>query len=75
MSKSIEASIECPFYREEKSFAIICEGLFENTVCIHKFKTTIAKRKHEKQFCTQKQGKNCPHYRRLSIMYERGEKV
>ena len=75
MSKTIEAQIECPFYIQEKTNTIICEGLFENTSCIHKFKSNTEKRKHENQFCIHNQGKSCPHHRMLSTLYERGEKI
>ena len=74
MSKTIEAQIECPFYIQENTNTITCEGLFENTSCTHKFKTNKEKKKHEKTICSENHGKKCFHHRMLSTLYERGQK-
>ena len=37
MSKSIEGSIECPFYLEEGKSFIKCEGVLNGTICTHSF--------------------------------------
>ena len=39
MSKSIEGTIECPFYLEEGKGFIKCEGILNGTVSTHSFNT------------------------------------
>lgn len=72
MSKEIEASIECPFYIKEGERFIRCEGVLGGTQCIHRFKSDAAKRQHELKLCSTLGGRNCPHYRTVSVLYERG---
>ena len=47
MSKSIEGTIECPFYLEEGKNFIKCEGVLNGTVCTHNFNNNIKKREYE----------------------------
>ncbi len=75
MSKSIEGIIECPFYIKEGECFITCEGLLENTSVTHRFSTNEEKRCHEFDFCSIRGGKKCPHFRSVSLLYERGERV
>lgn len=72
MSKAIEERIECPFYLEEGTGYIICEGLVKNTRCINTFRSDAEKVVHEEMVCSVNCGKKCNHYRSLSVLYERG---
>lgn len=75
MSKFIESQIECPFYVKEGERFISCEGLLENTsVTTHRFKSDAEKRNHQLSVCCSNSGKKCPHYRNISLLYERGER-
>ncbi len=75
MSKSIEATIECPFYVEEGTEFIKCEGLLPKTVCIHQFVNSKEKREYEKNVCSVNSGKKCKHYRNVHILYDLNERV
>lgn len=75
MKKSIEGKIECPFYvREGKEF-ISCEGVINGTTCVHRFLSEKNKIKYENGVCSVKGGRNCQHFRTVSILYERGLRV
>ncbi len=75
MSKMIEGRIECPFYLKEGDGFITCEGVLKGTECIHSFKSNELKRYHENSVCSSSGGRNCQHYRTVSLLYERGLKV
>ncbi len=72
MSKSIEGSIECPFYLEEGESFIKCEGILDNTISIHNFNDDKSKRKYEACICSVSGGKKCSHYRAVHLLYDRG---
>lgn len=74
MSKSIETTIQCPFYIEEDKENIKCEGLLPDTVCVHLFANSIKKREYEKNVCCVNGGKKCKHYRNVCILYDLGER-
>ncbi len=75
MSKNIEGLIECPFYVKEGERFITCEGLLENSTVTHRFTTNEEKKCHEFDFCCVNAGKKCPHYRNVSLLYERGQRA
>ena len=68
--KPIENYIECPFYLREKEKEIFCEGLIENTIVIHHFETNKLKKEHERNVCSIKLGKKCPHYQAVNSKYQ-----
>lgn len=72
MSKMIESLIECPFYLKEGERFINCEGLFEDTTVTHKFSTENKKREYEYKVCCANGGRKCPHFKNVSLLYERG---
>ncbi len=72
MSKTIEGIIECPFYIKEGESFITCEGLLENSTATHRFFSNNEKRCHEFEYCAVNGGKKCPHFRNVSLLYERG---
>lgn len=75
MSKMIEGRIECPFYLKEGESYIACEGVLNGTKCFHKFPNDKQKRCYEIAICCVSGGRNCQHYRTVSLLYERGIKV
>ncbi len=75
MSKMIEGRIECPFYLKEGDGFIVCEGVLNGTKCVHRFQDNKQKRHHEVSVCSCSGGRNCRHYRTVSILYERGLKT
>lgn len=72
MPKFIEGKIECPFYLTEGNGYISCEGVLDNTRCVHKFKSNEKKMSYEECVCSVQGGRKCPHFRTLSVLYERG---
>lgn len=75
MSKFIESMVECPFYVKEGERFVSCEGLLADTsVTTHRFKSNEDKRKYQLSVCCVNSGKKCPHYRNISLLYERGER-
>ncbi len=68
--KTIESYIQCPFYIAEREREIRCEGLFENTVVVHRFENSQAKLKQEKEMCCVKLGSKCPYNKLLNKKYE-----
>ena len=75
MSKSIEGIIECPFYIKEGTGFITCEGILEKTSTTHRFKSKDEKISYEQRCCCVNGGRKCPHYRSLSVLYERGARA
>ncbi len=75
MSKQIESVIECPFYLKEGKGFITCEGVLSKKACKHTFPTDEEKRKYEIDYCSVKGGRNCPHYRAVSTLYETGKRA
>ena len=71
MSDKKDTLIECPFFIKHNERCVMCEGTIKNTVCVQKFKTESEKRKYEKNVCGVFGGRNCPHYRTVSVLYER----
>lgn len=67
--KSIENYIECPFYLREKDKEIVCEGLIADSVVIHHFESNRLKTLHERNVCSVKLGRNCPHNKAVSLKY------
>ncbi len=72
MAKDLEALIECPFYVDQGKKIIVCEGLCGTGKTTHFFKTVEEKTKHITNICSFNCGKKCPHYRAVSLLYERG---
>lgn len=72
MSKSIEATIECPFYLEEGNNFIKCEGMLDKTTTTHTFNNNSDKRNFETTMCGVSGGRKCPHHRAVAILYDRG---
>ena len=72
MSKVIEGIIECPFYIKEGSGFITCEGVLEKTSATHRFNSNDDKISFEQRCCCVNGGRNCIHYRNVSLLYERG---
>lgn len=75
MSKMIEGMVECPFYIKEGKGFIDCEGIIEKTISTHRFKSDMDKKNYEYQVCCVNGGKKCPHFRNVSVLYERGERA
>lgn len=67
-NKKIDADVFCPFYKRETDTKIICEGLVGDATTLS-FKTKIAKRLHEKNFCTGKWCAGCPLNAALMLAY------
>lgn len=75
MSKLIEGMVECPFYVKEGEKFICCEGLVgKSSAAVHRFKSDEDKVEYQINYCCVNNGKKCPHYRSLMLLYERGEK-
>ncbi len=72
MSKLIESKIECPFYVRESERAITCEGCIAGTVTVQRFNDRAGKSDYENTVCSVFGGRRCPHYRTVSVLYERG---
>ncbi len=75
MSKYLDSIVECPFYVEEGSCSITCEGLIQGAESTHIFKNNSMKVEHIVNVCGKNCGKSCYHYRMLSQLYERGLRV
>ena len=75
MSKMIEGRIECPSYLKEGDSFIACEGILNGTKCFHRFQDNKKKRYYEIAVCSSQGGRNCQHYRTVSMLYERGLKT
>lgn len=75
MSKFIEGMIECPFYVKEGDRFISCEGILKKSSTVtHRFNSNAEKKNYQYDYCCVKNGKKCPYYRSLMILYERGDK-
>ncbi len=72
MPKFIEGRIECPFYIQEGTNFISCEGVIKGTSCVHTFGSEKHKLNYETGVCSTMGGRKCHHYRMLSVLYERG---
>lgn len=66
--------IECPFFKHNKDNYIACEGTINNTTCYQKFTSAKEMHNHEKKYCSVFGGRNCPHYRTVAVLYDRGLK-
>ena len=74
MSKNIDGMVECPFYIAESKLSITCEGVVNNSQCVHKFPDYAQKSLHEINYCCCSGGRKCMHYRNVALLYERGLK-
>lgn len=72
MATGIDSYIECPFFLEHGKKIIVCEGLCSKRKTTHSFGTCEEKKKYIAQNCAFNGGKKCPHYRAVSLLYERG---
>lgn len=72
MPLGYEASIECPFFIRQRENYIRCESFAKNADCKLVFKSSASKKKHILKVCSVDQGRKCPHYRMMQILYERG---
>ena len=75
MSKKINDKIECPFFLDAGKESVVCEGVIKGTECVQQFKGAKLKEMHIDRVCSVFGGKRCPHYRNVSLLYERGIKV
>ena len=75
MSKMIEGRIECPFYLKIGDSFIACEGILNGRKCFHRFQVNKKNRYYEIAVCSSQGGRNCQHYRTVSMLYERGLKT
>ncbi len=74
LSKNMDRMVECPFYIAESKKSIICEGIVDNSQCVHKFTDDLKKIFHEMNYCCCSGGRKCLHYRQVALLYERGLK-
>ncbi len=72
MSKELEALVECPFFVKHGKDFIVCEGLCDTGKTTHSFRAKSAKTEHIVNVCCSNSGRKCPHYRAVSLLYERG---
>lgn len=72
MAKAKEIIIECPFYYEHGKFSICCEGLCGSGQTTHSFNSSKELQRHISSFCGYLGGRKCPHFRAVSLLYERG---
>ena len=72
MAKKLEAFIECPCNLDYGDDAITCEGVCDNGVTKHIFNSRAAFMNQIDNICSKRGGKKCPHYRAVSLLYERG---
>ena len=72
MSKNLEGYIECPFYLDYSNNTITCEGVCDDSVTVHSFHSKPAFKAQMKKFCTCDGGKNCDHFKAVTLLYERG---
>lgn len=72
MAIQIESRIECPFYKKLGETFITCEGILDNSKTTHRFSSATEKTKYLEGVCCKNGGKKCPHFRSVSILYERG---
>ncbi len=56
--------VKCPFYKADKSGdrSITCEGVFDRSICVHRFRRQQEREKQLTLFCT-KNYKTCEIYR------------
>ncbi len=72
MANSQQVIIECPFYFEHTKTTISCEGLCGTGMTNHTFNSKDELNKQLASVCSYLGGKMCPHYRAVSLLYERG---
>lgn len=72
MATNIDSYIECPYFLDHSKRTIACEGLCGTSKTNHIFKTIEEKAKYIASVCSCNSGKSCPHYRAVSLLYERG---
>ncbi len=72
MAKDLEAIIECPFYVEHGKGFVSCEGLCGTGITTHTFNSKNELHNQIVSVCGYLGGKQCPHYRAVSLLYERG---
>ena len=72
MATSIETHIECPFFLDHSKKIIACEGLCGESKTNHVFKSIEEKIMYLAGVCSFNGGRKCPHYRAVSLLYERG---
>lgn len=59
--------VKCPFYFEETTNTLKCEGDFSNT-CIFVFKNRLNKNLHKNQYCKSNY-EECPHFLKVRNKY------
>ncbi len=69
---AINSLIECPFFESQDKNYICCESFVKDTECKIIFKNADKKKRFLTNVCSVNQGKGCPHYRTMQILYERG---
>lgn len=64
MSTSYYAKfVKCPYYHEDDTFSIMCEGARRTSVIRQTFKSKKEKMNWQNKYCNEMQGyKNCPVY-------------
>lgn len=72
MSTNIDSYIECPFFIDHGKKYIACEGICSTGKVTHSFRSIEEKTKYITTRCSCNGGKKCPHYRAVSLLYERG---
>ncbi len=67
--------VVCPFYHNEETLTIYCEGATENSTLLHAFRRTAEKKEYKEIYCCSMEGhKRCPIADALYRKYDEKQK-